>query len=191
MADVCERCQAIVGGEGGMRIGVLCSGGDAPGMNACVRAVVRSAFARGHQVVGIRRGYRGLVEGSFYPGEDGGIDLTPRSVSDWGRHGGTFLHSSRCPEFREPEGRERAAAVMKEHGIEALVVIEAMVRFVGPRRSPSIFRGRSSAVRARSTTICWGPILRSDFRRRCARRPKPSICCVIPPKATNGCFSLK
>ncbi len=124
-----------------MRIGVLCSGGDAPGMNACVRAVVRSAFARGHQVVGIRRGYRGLVEGSFYPGEDGGIDLTPRSVSDWGRHGGTFLHSSRCPEFREPEGRQRAAAVMKEHGIEALVVIGGDGSFRGATAFAEHFSG--------------------------------------------------
>ncbi len=124
-----------------MRIGVLCSGGDAPGMNACVRAVVRSAAARGHQVVGIRRGYRGLVEETFYVGEGGGIELTPRDVSDWGRHGGTFLHSSRCPEFLEAEGRDRAASAMAKHGLEALVVVGGDGSFRGATAFSQHFSG--------------------------------------------------
>ncbi len=124
-----------------MRIGVLCSGGDAPGMNACVRAVVRSAAARGHQVVGIRRGYRGLVEETFYQNCDGSLELTPRAVSDWGRHGGTWLHSSRCPEFLEAEGRDRAAAVARRHGIEGLIVIGGDGSFRGASAFADHFPG--------------------------------------------------
>lgn len=106
-----------------MRIGVLCSGGDAPGMNACVRAVVRSAAARGHEVIGIRHGYRGLIQGDFYTTHEGSFTMSPRTVSDWLRYGGTFLRTSRCPEFRTEEGMRQAAEVLARHAIEGLVVI--------------------------------------------------------------------
>ena len=112
-----------------MRIGVLCSGGDAPGMNACVRAVVRSATARGHEVIGIRHGYRGMIDEDFYParGESTatapGNVMSPRTVSDWLRYGGTFLRTSRCPEFRTEEGMRRAAEILSKHKIEGVVII--------------------------------------------------------------------
>ena len=79
------------------RIGVLTSGGDAPGMNAAARAVARVALERGIEVMGIYRGYSGLISGDIKP-------LGPRDVSNIINRGGTFLYSDRCPEFKTPEG---------------------------------------------------------------------------------------
>ena len=108
-----------------MRIGVFCSGGDAPGMNACVRAVVRSAIAGGHEVVGVRNGYQGLLDADFHGECDD--DTTPlmslRSVSNIVQYGGTMLHTSRCQDFREEAGRRRAIENLDRHKIEALVPI--------------------------------------------------------------------
>ncbi|WP_456330885.1 ATP-dependent 6-phosphofructokinase, partial [Fervidibacter sacchari] len=98
------------------RIGVLTSGGDAPGMNACIRAVVRTAIAKGLEVIGIMRGYAGLLRGEFRP-----MDL--RSVSGIMHLGGTILKSSRCPEFLTPEGRAQAAEQVCKAGIEGLIAI--------------------------------------------------------------------
>ena len=93
-----------------MRIGLLTSGGDAPGMNACIRAVVRTALPRGHQVIGVRRGYEGLLEETFYYSfhrKDFQMDL--RSVSNIIQRGGTILHTSRCERFETEEGQQAAA----------------------------------------------------------------------------------
>jgi 6-phosphofructokinase 1 len=106
-----------------MRIGVFCSGGDAPGMNACVRAVVRSTLAAGHEMVGIRRGYQGLLEEDFFVDQDGRPRMSLRSVSDLVKHGGTIIHTSRSEEFRTEAGVKKAAGVLRRHGIDALVPI--------------------------------------------------------------------
>jgi 6-phosphofructokinase 1 len=98
------------------RIGVLTSGGDAPGMNACLRAVVRSAIANGLSVAGIRRGYAGLIEGDM-------VEMHAGSVSNIIHNGGTILKTARCEEFKTEEGRERAASVLRENGIEGLVTV--------------------------------------------------------------------
>lgn len=98
------------------KIGVLTSGGDAPGMNAAVRAVVRTAISKGMEVYGIRRGYVGLITGDIFP-------MDERSVSDIIHRGGTILCTARCPEFRMEEGVEKARAKCEELGIEGLVVI--------------------------------------------------------------------
>jgi 6-phosphofructokinase 1 len=98
------------------RIGVLTSGGDAPGMNAAIRAVVRTGVAAGLEVFGIRRGYQGMVDGEIAP-------MDARSVSGIINRGGTMLHTARCAAFMEPEGRARAAGQLAGHGIEGLVVI--------------------------------------------------------------------
>ena len=98
------------------RIGVLTSGGDAPGMNAAIRAVVRAGLAQGWEVWGIRRGYAGLLAGEARP-------LGARDVGGIIQLGGTILGSARCPEFKTPEGVKRAAEVLDRLGIEALVVI--------------------------------------------------------------------
>jgi len=98
------------------RIGLLTSGGDAPGMNAAIRAVVRHALGRSLEVVGIRRGYAGLLAGELLP-------LTRAGVANIIQRGGTILGTSRSPEFYQPGGRARAAAVLRGAGIEALVVV--------------------------------------------------------------------
>lgn len=98
------------------KIAVLTSGGDAPGMNAAVRAVVRKAIFEGMEVEGIYNGYQGLIEGKIEPMELG-------TVGDIIQRGGTMLRSARCPEFREAEGRQKAVEQLKAHGIEGLVVI--------------------------------------------------------------------
>ena len=98
------------------KIGILTSGGDAPGMNAAIRSVTRVALANGIEVVGIRDGYRGLVNGMFEP-------LTKRDVSDMVDRGGTKLGSARLPEFKDDDVQEKAVKQLKEHGIDAIVVI--------------------------------------------------------------------
>ena len=97
-------------------IGVLTSGGDAPGMNAAVRAVVRTAISLGMTVKGVRRGYAGLIEDDIF-------DMDARSVSDVINRGGTLLYTARCPKFRTEEGVIEAVESCKKHGIEGLVVI--------------------------------------------------------------------
>jgi len=97
-------------------IGILTSGGDAPGMNAAIRAVVRSAISRGFKVYGIEDGYQGLVEGKF-------IELERSSVSDIMFRGGTFLGSARCLEFKQSEVQDKAIENMKKVGMDYLVVI--------------------------------------------------------------------
>ena len=98
------------------RIGVLTSGGDAPGMNACIRAVVRSANARGIECVGIRRGWQGLISGDI-------LEMDNASVSRIINRGGTILYSARCDEFRTHEGQEKAYATCKLIGLDGLVAI--------------------------------------------------------------------
>lgn len=97
-------------------IGVLTSGGDAPGMNAAVRAVVRAALRKGIKVVGIRRGYNGLIDGDI-------IEMNERSVSDIIQRGGTVLYTARCNEFRTEEGVKKARDKCTELGLEGIVVI--------------------------------------------------------------------
>src|SRR4051812_29878070 len=99
-----------------MRIAVLTSGGDAPGMNAAVRAVTRGALAKGWEVFGVRDGYAGLLGGLLEP-------LQARDVGGIVQSGGTKLGSARCPEFAEPAGRAKALANLRSKKIDALVVI--------------------------------------------------------------------
>lgn len=106
-----------------MRIGVFCSGGDAPGMNACLRAVVRSAIVQGHEVVGIRRGYQGLLDEDFHLGPDGLPLMTLRCVSNIVNRGGTIIRTSRSSEFQTTTGQQKAAAILKRQQIDALVAI--------------------------------------------------------------------
>lgn len=105
-------------------IGVLTSGGDAPGMNAAVRAVARTAISLGINVKGIRRGYAGLIEEDIF-------DLDARCVSDIINRGGTMLYTARCPKFRTDEGIAAGVAACKKHGIEGLVVVGGDGSFCG------------------------------------------------------------
>ena len=107
-------------------IGVLTSGGDAPGMNAAVRAVVRAGCENGFRVMGIRRGYNGLMQGDMF-------EMNLRSVSNIINRGGTVLYSARSPEFKTEEGLQKALNVAKEVGLEGVVVIGGDGSFRGAR----------------------------------------------------------
>lgn len=108
------------------KIGVLTSGGDAPGMNAAIRSVVRTALYNGIQVMGIRKGYNGLINGDIF-------DMTSRGVGDILHRGGTILQTARCPEFRDMEGVKRGAEIAKIFGIDAIVVIGGDGSFRGAK----------------------------------------------------------
>ncbi len=107
-------------------IGVLTSGGDAPGMNAAIRATVRAAISKGFKVKGVRRGYNGLLTNEI-------IDMNLRSVSEIIHRGGTILYTARCLEFMELEGQEKAAQTCREEGIDAMVVIGGDGSFRGAK----------------------------------------------------------
>ncbi len=98
------------------RIGVLTSGGDAPGMNAAVRAITRKALQQGVQVMGIIGGYSGLVNDKVFP-------MTPTSVCNIINRGGTILHTDRCLEFKTEEGMQRAIATCKKHNIDGIIAV--------------------------------------------------------------------
>lgn len=108
------------------KIAILTSGGDAPGMNACIRACVRSAINSGLEVYGVERGYFGLVNNNIFP-------MDTHSVCDIVQKGGTILKTARCLEFKFPETRKKAADNLKALGIEGLVVIGGDGSFTGAR----------------------------------------------------------
>lgn len=109
------------------RIAVLTSGGDAPGMNAAIRAIVRSGVYHGLEVFGVFRGYTGLIQGDLK-------QLTLGSVGDIIHRGGTFLYSARCEEFRTESGRQKAVEQLRKHGIEALIAIGGDGTFRGAQK---------------------------------------------------------
>ena len=108
-------------------IGVLTSGGDAPGMNAAIRAVVRQAISKGIKVKGIRRGYTGLIAEDI-------VDMEAKDVSDIIQRGGTILQTARCPEFRTEEGQKLGAEMCRKHGIEGIIVIGGDGSFRGAQK---------------------------------------------------------
>lgn len=114
------------------KIGILTSGGDAPGMNACIRAVTRFALNQNIEVYGIERGYQGLIDDRIE-------QLTARSVSDIIQRGGTFLKTARSPEFMTHEGQKKAVDNLSKHGIDALVVIGGNGSFMGIKDLKSNF----------------------------------------------------
>ena len=107
-------------------IGVLTSGGDAPGMNAAIRAVVRTGIYNGFKVMGIRKGYNGLISGDV-------SEMTLRSVSDIIHRGGTILQTARCPEFRTEEGLKKAILMAGVFGLDAIVIIGGDGSYKGAR----------------------------------------------------------
>lgn len=111
-------------------IGVLTSGGDAPGMNAAIRAVVRTAISAGRSVKGIRRGYAGLLDEDI-------IDMDTKSVSDIVQRGGTILYTARCPEFHKEEVQKQAADICRKQGIDGIVVIGGDGSFQGAKKLAS------------------------------------------------------
>ena len=108
------------------KIAVLTSGGDAPGMNAAIRAVVRYGIGMGMEVMGVERGLQGLIDNAFIP-------MNMRSVSDIIHRGGTILKTARCPEFKTEEGQQKAIANLRKNGVEGLIVIGGDGSFMGAK----------------------------------------------------------
>ena len=108
------------------KIAVFTSGGDAPGMNACIRAVVRTAMYNNLEIIGIKHGYSGMIQGDFIP-------LDSSSVSNIIQRGGTILKSSRCEEFRTKEGRAEAAKQLKAAGVDGIIAIGGDGTFTGAK----------------------------------------------------------
>ncbi|MGL5149151.1 MAG: 6-phosphofructokinase [Clostridium sp.] len=108
------------------KIAILTSGGDAPGMNAAIRAVVRTAIANGIEVMGVQRGYSGLINGELF-------SMDRSSVSDIIQRGGTILRTARCLEFKQEEVRKKAVKILKAYGVDALVVIGGDGSFTGAK----------------------------------------------------------
>lgn len=127
------------------RIGVLTSGGDAPGMNAAVRAVVRTGICKGVECVGIRRGWNGLINSDFFP-------MNAGSVSHIIDKGGTILYTARSEEFREPSGRAKALDVCKLLGLDGLSPSAATVPSGVPCAVPQ-------AAGSRTLLRLWGPAI--------------------------------
>lgn len=137
-------------------IGVLTSGGDAPGMNAAIRAVVRRALAKGLKVRGIRRGYHGLLKEEI-------IDMSARDVSDIIERGGTVLQTARCKTMRTEEGQQKAAAICKKYGIDGLVVIGGDGSFAGAQKLANLGVNTIGIPGDRKIFICI--CIRTDFSR--------------------------
>lgn len=112
-------------------IGVLTSGGDAPGMNAAIRAVVREAIVKGKKVKGIQRGYAGLLQEEI-------VDMEAKDVSDIIQRGGTILQTARCMEFTTAEGQQQGAEICKKHGIDGIIVIGGDGSFKGAQKLASL-----------------------------------------------------
>jgi 6-phosphofructokinase 1 len=124
-----------------VRVAVLTSGGDAPGMNAAIRSVVRVAASRDWSVSGIRRGFEGLIQGEL-------VEMSPRAVANVLQRGGTILKTSRSPGFMEPETRERARVVLEENEISGLVAIGGDGTLRGAHELAKIWKGRVVGVPA-------------------------------------------
>jgi 6-phosphofructokinase 1 len=130
-------------------IGVLTSGGDAPGMNACVRAVVRTAAFHGCHVLGIEGGYDGMVKGI-------GRFLSPRDVSNTIQRGGTFIHTARSAEFTTPEGRGLAVECLRRWGVDGVVLIGGDGTFRGGIELAKIWQGGIIGVPGTIDNDVWG-----------------------------------
>lgn len=132
-----------------MTVGVLTSGGDAPGMNAAVRGVVRMAAHRGFEVLGFHRAFEGLMRGDYEK-------LQPRSVANILQRGGTILRSVRCDEFKTEEGCARGAKVLEESGVNALVVIGGDGSFRGGHELGAMWSGQVIGVPATIDNDIYG-----------------------------------
>ena len=153
-------------------IGVLTSGGDAPGMNAAIRAVVRQAITKGLNVKGIKRGYAGLLQEEI-------IDMHAQDVSDIIQRGGTILQTARCMDFTTPEGQQKGAEICKKHGIDGVVVIGGDGSFKGAQKLAE--HGINTIGLPGTIDLDMHPqSIRSDLIRQSILQWKRSTRCVIP-----------
>ena len=145
-------------------IGVLTSGGDAPGMNAAIRAVVRTGIANGLHVKGIRRGFAGLLEEDIF-------DMSSLDVSDIIQLGGTILYTARCLEFKKLEYQMKGADICRKHGIDGIVPLMVQADFLSRASTRSVFRERS-------ILILLVRNIRLDSIQRSTQRWRRSIACA-------------
>lgn len=138
------------------RLAVLTSGGDAPGMNAAIRSVVRVGHARGLDVVGIRRGYLGLLNEEL-------VELGPRDVSNIIQRGGTILKTSRCPEFMTLEGQQKARDILEKHHIDGLILIGGEGTFKGGEALAKLWYGQIIGVPGTIDNDLYGTDLTIGF----------------------------
>ena len=164
-------------------IGVLTSGGDAPGMNAAIRAVGRQACANGKKVKGIRRGYQGLLEEDI-------IDMQRESVSDIVDKGGTILFTARCSEFRTEDGQRKGAEICKKHGIDGLVVIGGDGSFAGAQKLAG-FGVNTVGVPGTIDLDIHVQNTLSDLIRQLIQPCRPLIKYVILPHPMSAAASLR
>ena len=160
-------------------IGVLTSGGDAPGMNAAIRAVVRAGISSGLKVKGIRRGYAGLLEEDI-------IDMDTMSVTDIVQRGGTILFTSRCKEMMTPEGQQKAADICRKHGIDGMVTVLSV-----EHRNFRQMELTQLVSREPLTWILPVPNTRLDLILPATRQWKPLIRFVILPLPMSDAVSLR
>lgn len=166
------------------KVAILTSGGDAPGMNAAIRGVVRAALFEGMEVYGVYNGYSGLYHNEIKK-------LERFSVSDIIGRGGTFLGSARFPEFKNPEVRAKAVENLRQHGIDSLIVIGGDGSYMGAKLITEEYGYPCIGIPALSTTMLPAPITLSVIKLRWKPHLKQLTVCVIPPVLTNGFRSLK
>lgn len=125
-----------------MKIGILCSGGDSPGMNACIRSIVRTALGQGHEVVGFMDGYQGILDREFYFAAAGMNRFLIQNVSGLSKRGGTILNSSRCQEFETTAGLQKAARTLEDLEIDGLIPIGGNGTLSGAHELREFWPGR-------------------------------------------------
>lgn len=160
------------------KIAVLTSGGDAPGMNAAIRGVVRAALAEGLDVFGIYDGYQGLYNNKIK-------QLNRYNVSDIINRGGTFLGSARFPEFKDPAVREKCAEILRSHGIDALVVIGGDGSYMGAKLLTEEHGFLVWVFQARLIMMWQVRITQSVMKLRYKQRWMRLTVCVTPQVLTN------
>jgi len=164
-------------------IGVLTSGGDAPGMNAAIRAVVRKALCNGVKVKGIKKGYQGLLNEEI-------VEMEKKDVSDTIQRGGTILGTARCLEFKQEEVQEQAAEICRSMKLTDWWSLAVTALTVVPRRFPDMESIRSD-FREPSTLILHVPTIPSDLIPQLIRRCRPLIRYVIPHPPMSGAVSSR
>ena len=166
--------------ETAKRIGILTSGGDAPGMNSAIRAIVRTAGAEGIRCIGIRRGYAGLINGDVF-------EMNNSTVDGISRRGGTILYTARCEEFRTEAGVQKAANTCKYLGIDAVVAIGGDGTFRGALNWPSGVYAPSASLPPLITT--WAaPNTHWASTPPATPHWKPSTSSVTPDNPTSVCL---
>ncbi|MDR0521399.1 MAG: ATP-dependent 6-phosphofructokinase [Planctomycetaceae bacterium] len=169
-----------------MRIGVLCSGGDAPGMNPALRSIVRTACTLGDDVYGIKHGWEGILDEEFYTNDDGSFVMGLRSVSGLSKIGGTILHSSRSKRFRTPEGVENAAKILKKHKFDALIPIGGNGTLSGAVELGKVWDGQIIGLPGTIDNDLYG----SDFTIGFATAVDSAVDCVDKLRDTAGSHDL-